>query len=289
MDAFGKGLGSLIPGSVVLPTHAPDEGDTLVVLQVDPARIDSNPRQPRGAFDEGKLQELTESIREYGILEPLLVTEKSGGRFELIAGERRLRAAKAVGLRAVPVLVRHADDLEKLELSLIENLQRQDLNSIEEAEGYRELGHSFGLTQEEVAKKVGRSRETISNALRLLELPTEMQKAIVAGKISAAHGRTLLAIDSPSAREEVFRRMVGEKLTVREAQEVAAPKIRRKRASLKDPVLLADEMRLRETLNTKVQIEKRGERGRIIVQFYSDEDYGEIVGKLSGEQEQQEQ
>lgn len=254
----------------------------MAVLQVAPALIDSNPRQPRRAFDEGKIAELRASIEKHGILEPLLVTEKSGGRFELIAGERRLRAARALGLKTVPVLVRHADDLEKLELSLIENLQRQDLNPIEEAEGYRELCHAFGLTQEDVAKKVGRSRETVSNALRMLELPVEMQRAIASGKISPAHGRTLLSIDSPSARQEVFRRMMEEKLTVREAQDFAAPKMRRKRLTVKDPTVVADEARLREALNTKVQIEKRGLRGRIVVHFYSDEDYGEIVGRIAG-------
>lgn len=281
MSDIGRGLSSLIPGASVLPPHAPDEGEVMAVLQVDPARIDRGTRQPRTNFDDGKLEELKLSIKEHGILEPLLVTEKSGGRFELIAGERRLRAARAAGLKTVPVLVRHADDLEKLELSLIENLQRQDLNPIEEAEGYRELVHAFGLTQEEVAKKVGRSRETISNALRMLELPTEMQRAIASGKISPAHGRTLLSIDSPSAREEVFRRMMEEKLTVREAQDFAAPKMRRRRVTVKDPAVAADEARLREALNTKVQIEKRGLRGRIVVHFYSDEDYGEIVGKIS--------
>lgn len=290
MSDFGKGLSSLIPGNFpspppshpTLPLHAPDEDEVMVVLQVDPERIDPNPRQPRGEFNAGKLQELTESIRDYGILEPLLVTEKPDGRFELIAGERRWRAAKTLKLKTVPVLVRHADDLEKLELSLIENLQRQDLNPIEESEGYRELGAAFGLTQEEIAKRVGKSRGTVSNGLRMLELPVEIQRAIANGTISPAHARILLSIDNPQAQREVFNRMVGEKLTVREAQDIAGPKMHRRRAGLKDPSILADEARLRETLNTKVQIEKRGQRGRILVQFYSDDDYHELIGKISG-------
>ncbi|OGL68106.1 hypothetical protein A3B21_02395 [Candidatus Uhrbacteria bacterium RIFCSPLOWO2_01_FULL_47_24] len=305
MDTFGKGLSSLIPGVIaptphptsghplpqgedrvrVLPPHDPDEGEVMSVLQVAPDRIDPNPRQPRTIFNEEKLQELKASIKEYGILEPLIVTEKNDGRFELIAGERRLRAVKMLKLKTVPVVVRHADDLEKLELSLIENIQRQDLNPIEEAEAYRELVETFGLTQEEAAKKAGKSRESISNALRLLELPTEMQTSVASGKISPAHARILLSIDNPRARKEVFDRMVGEGLTVREAQDLAAPKIRRKRTSTKDPALLADEMRLRETLNTKVQIEKSGERGKIVIQFYSDQDYSEIIGKISGSAE----
>lgn len=294
MDTFGKGLSSLIPGGrspapqpepirSVLPVHVPGEGEVMQVLQVSPERVDPNPRQPRIAFNEEKLGELKQSIAQYGILEPLIVTEQDGGRFELIAGERRLRAAKALGLLTVPVVVRHADDLEKLELSLIENLQRQDLNPIEEAEGYRELIEAFGLTQEEAAKRCGKSREAISNALRMLDLPGEMQQAVANGRLTAAHARILLAIDHPRARAEVFNRVKEQGLTVREAQELAAPKLRRKRAAVKDPALAADEARLREALNTKVQIEKRGQRGRIVVQFYGEEDYGELIGKLAGE------
>ena len=252
----------------------------MVVLQVSPEAVDPNPRPPRKHFNEEKLEELKKSITEYGILEPLIVTEKPDGRFELIAGERRLRSAKAIGLPTVPVVVRHADDLEKLELSLIENLQRQDLNPIEEAEGYRELVETFGLTQEDAAKRAGKSREAISNALRMLELPGEMQKAIGSGTITPAHGRILLSIDHPAARQEVFGQMTRKHLSVRESQELAAPKIRRKRISVKDPMVASDEERLRAALNTKVQIEKRGPRGKIVIHFYSDDDYAEMVGKI---------
>ena len=323
MSDFGKGLGSLIPGGAsvkssphpatghplprgegdrntfplpagegrvrALPPHVPDEADQMAVLNVSPDRVSANPRQPRTMFNEEKLEELKQSIAQYGILEPLIVTEKVDGSFELIAGERRLRCAKTLKLSTVPIVVRHADDLLKLELSLIENLQRQDLNAIEEAEGYRELCETFGLTQEEVAKKAGKSRETISNALRMLDLSGDMQKAIGSARMSPAHGRILLSIDSPRARQEIFEAITRRNLSVREAQELAAPKIRRKRATLKDPTVAADEVRLREALNTKVQIEKRGARGRIVVHFYSDEDYGEMIGKLSGGQEQREQ
>lgn len=307
MSDFGKGLGSLIPGGAsvksvphpasghhipagkglgvrVLPPHTPNEGDEMAVLNVSPDRVSANPRQPRTMFNEEKLEELKQSIAQYGILEPLIVTEKPDGNFELIAGERRLRCAKALKLATVPIVVRHADDLEKLELSLVENIQRQDLNPIEEAEAYRELAETFGLTQEEVAKKSGKSREAISNALRMLELPAEMQKTIATGALTPAHARILLSIDNPRARQEVFQKATGARLTVRETQDLASPAIRRKRAALKDPTLLADEARLRETLNTKVQIEKRGARGRIVIHFYSDEDYGEIVGKIASEE-----
>lgn len=301
MDTFGKGLSSLISGSAptpsqsppraggekrssppsqtILPPHESDEGDTLRVLEVAPDRIDPNPKQPRAYFDPEKIKELEESIARHGILEPLIVTERADGRFELIAGERRLRAARNLNLPKVPILVRHADDLERLELSLIENLQRQDLNPIEEAEGYRELIEAFGLTQEEAAKKMGRSRETISNTLRLLELFGEAQKAIARGKITIGHARILLAIDNPKAREEMFQKIMDRGLTVIQAQELAAPKMRR-RTGAKDTAVLADEASLRETLNTKVQIEKRGGKGRIVVHFYSDEDYQELIGKL---------
>lgn len=292
MSDFGKGLGSLIPGGrpltaqpskPVLPPHEAGEGEVMAVLHVGVELVDPNPRQPRTHFADDKQEELRKSIADYGILEPLLVTEKGGGRFELIAGERRLRAAKAVGLKTVPVIVRHADDLEKLELSLIENLQRQDLNPIEEAEGYRELGDTFGLTQEEIAKRAGKSRESISNALRLLELTGEMQKSVGAGTISPAHARLLLSIDNPRLRQEIFEKIAAKGLTVRETQDLVAPKLRRKRATSKDLAVLADEGRLREVLNTKVQIEKRGERGHITIHFYSDEDYAEMIGRLAGE------
>lgn len=292
MSNFGKGLGSLIPGGTsspsqskpkepTLPPHEPDEGDVFRVLSVGVDTIDPNPKNPRTFFDPDKIKELEHSISEHGILEPLIVTEKSDGRYELIAGERRLRAARNLGLAKVPVMVRHVDDLERLELSLIENLQRQDLNPVEEAEGYRELIEAFGLTQEEAARKVGRSRETISNLLSILELPTEIQRACAQGKITLAHARVLLSIDNPKSREEVFNDILKKGLTVREAQDIAALKRRRKGAAVKDPKLLADEARLRESLNTKVQIEKRGSSGRIIVHFYSEEDYGELIGKMS--------
>lgn len=292
MNTFGKGLGSLIPGSPVqppkpvepvLPEHQADEGDVLRVLEVSPDQVDPNPNQSRTVFDPEKIKELQDSIDVHGILEPLIVTQKTDGRFELIAGERRLRAAKNLGLPKVPVIVRHADDLERLELSLIENLQRQDLNPIEEAQGYHDLMEGFDLTQEQVAKKIGKSRETVSNILRLLELPGEMQKAVASGKLSNAHARFLLTMDNPREQERLFKKIIIEKLTVRDAQAYAAPKMRRKIAGGKDPSVLADEVRLRETFNTKVQIDKRGQRGRVIVHFYSDEDYGEIIGRLAGD------
>ncbi|MBI4135176.1 ParB/RepB/Spo0J family partition protein [Candidatus Uhrbacteria bacterium] len=291
-DTFGKGLGSLIPGGAhpapkppsqtVLPPHDPQEGEVFRVLTVATQSIEVNPKNPRTFFDPDKIKDLERSIAQHGILEPLIVTEKGGGRFELIAGERRLRAARNLGLAKVPVTVRHADDLERLELSLIENLQRQDLNSIEEAEGYRELIEAFGLTQEEAARKVGKSRETIANLLRVLELPSDMQKACAQGQLTLAHARLLLSVDNPKSREQVFKDILTKGLTVRETEELTVPSRKRKKSGIKDPEVLADEARLRETLNTKVQIEKRGSAGRVVIHFYSDEDYGELVGKLSG-------
>lgn len=295
MSNFGQGLSSLIPNGSkqppvpakhILPEHQSDEGDVLRVLQISPGRIDDNPRQPRTIVDMEKLEDLKNSIVAHGIIEPILVAQKDNGQFELIAGGRRLRAARELGLATVPVMVRHEEDLERLELSLIENLQRQDLNPIEEAEGYHELMEGFGLTQDQVAKKVGRSRETVSNLIRLLELPSEFQKAIASGKLSGAQAKILLSVDNPREREIIFNKTIAQGLTARQTEALATPRMRHRGTTLKNPEVLADENRLRETLNTKVQIEKRGQHGRIIVHFYSPEDYNEIIGKLATEDPQ---
>lgn len=288
--SLGRGLSSLIPsfGSASAPVkpvfaaHEAGEGDASQLSQVPPELIDPNPFQPRNTFSHGSMEDLINSIQKHGILEPLLVTRKPDGRYELISGERRLRAAKMLGLPKVPVLVRHAEDLEKLELSLVENLQRQDLNPIEEAEGYRELVDTFNLTQEEAAKRVGKSREVVANTLRLLSLPGEMQAAIATGKITPTHGRLLLQVENPKERLMLFEQMLKDKLTIKEAEMRGQAQIKRRRAAaFKDPKILGMEESLREALGTKVSIEKRGKDGKIVIEFYSDEELESIVDRMT--------
>lgn len=259
------------------------EGDNSKLFFISPEMIDPNPYQPRDTFPHGSLEELINSIKKHGILEPLLATQKPDGRYELISGERRLRAAKFLNLKTVPVLVRRAEDLEKLELSLIENLQRQDLNPIEEAEGYRQLVDSFNLTQEEAARRVGKSREAVANSLRLLSLPGEMQAAIASGKITATHGRLLLQVGNPKERQGLFEQILKGNLTIKEAELKGGAKIKRRRLlSFKDPKLMGYESSLREALGTKVVVEKRGEKGKIVIEFYSDEELEDIVRLIKG-------
>lgn len=286
---LGRGLSSLIPPWKQFPqTVKPEmneigssEVDTPRMFFVSPELIDPNPYQPRDTFPHGSMEELINSVRKYGILEPMIATQKTDGRYELIAGERRLRAAKFLNLKTVPVLLRQADDLEKLELSLIENLQRQDLNSIEEAEGYRQLMDAFNLTQEEAAKRVGKSREAVANALRLLSLPGEMQMAIASGKITATHGRLLLQVENSKERQNLFEQILKGNLTIKEAEIKGGTKIKRRHLlSFKDPKMTGYEESLREALGTKVLVEKRGEKGKIVIEFYSDEELDGIIRSI---------
>lgn len=282
---LGRGLSSLIPSrKPSLPQveeHQAGEGDFSKLLFIPPEFIDPNPYQPRDTFPHGSMEELIESIRRHGVLEPLLAVPKKNSRFELISGERRLRAAKALGLKTVPVIVRHAEDLEKLELSLIENLQREDLNPIEEAEGVRRFIDEFNLTQEEVAKRIGKSREVVANALRLLSLPGEMQEAIANRKISPAHGRLLLQVADSQARELLFEQILKNQLTLKEAELAAKDKLRRRsKITIKNLKIADYEESLREKLGTKVSIEKRGKQGKITIYFYSDEELDNIVGLI---------
>lgn len=289
--ALGRGLSSLIPSwkSPPSPSSSVDSNDQAAVLKnggnellhLDPNLIDPNPYQPRDDFSHGNLEDLINSIKEHGILEPLIVTTKPEGRYELISGERRLRAAKFLNLKQVPAIAREAGDLEKLELALIENLQRQDLNPIEEAEGYRQLMDSFGLTQEETAKRVGKSREAVANTLRLLSLSVEMQVALAAGKITPTHGRLLLQVANPKERQELFQQMLEERLTVKQAEMRGQAKIKRHRTMAgQDPKISGLEDSLREALGTKVAIEKRGAQGKITIDFYSEEELGNIIQKI---------
>lgn len=299
---LGRGLGSLIgpaatpvisASPVIVPAPAPtpvadfapepvDTGESdLQIRQVSPNDISENPHQPRTYFSEHELSDLKASILEHGILQPLVVTESSKGKYELIAGERRLRASRALGLEKIPVVVRPpADDQQKLELALIENIQRQDLNPVEEARAYRALIDQFDLRQEDIAGRVGKARSTVANSLRLLELDEDVLEALAGGKITAGHARTLLAEPVPSRRRELFQQMLTGKMTVREAEARAGVK-HRKTAEGKDPNVAALEAELREKLGTKVVIEMQGGAGKVVVHFYSREDLKELVKRFT--------
>ncbi len=249
-------------------------------------KIKPNPFQPRREFDQGKLSELAESIRMYGILQPLVVTRKEiqkedGGlatEYELIAGERRLRASRLAGLSQVPVLIRQGEesDREKLELAIIENLQREDINSVDRARAFQRLAQEFGMKHADIGKKVGKSREYVSNTLRILDLPEEILTALSAGKISEGHTRPLLMLsDRPQEQSTLFKEILYKKVTVREAEGIArriAIERARKKEYQVDPELIALEEKLREQLGTRVRIERSEAGGKIMIDFFSNDD-----------------
>lgn len=267
-------------------------GDAIFWIDVD--KIDPNPYQPRREFDEARLKDLSESIRQYGILQPLVVTRKEvnkedGGlatRYELIAGERRLRASKLAGLQQVPAIIRaHADDSRvKLELAIIENLQREDLNPVDRARAFERLVSEFGFKHTQIAEKVGKSREYVSNTLRLLLLPPEIIQALEDGKITEGHTRPLLMLaDRPDEQNVLFKEIMYKKLSVREteglARRVAYDRVRKKEY-LVDPDIADYEAKLTETLGTRVKIESKENRGQIVIDFFSAEDLKAIVDNL---------
>ncbi|NQV89277.1 MAG: ParB/RepB/Spo0J family partition protein [Parcubacteria group bacterium] len=281
-SALGRGLGSLIPHKQTLTEQVIPSAATIV-LEVAPGEIKQNPRQPRTHFSASDLEDLIGSIKEHGILQPLVVT-RSNGEYELIAGERRLRASQTLGLATVPVIVREADDQLKLELALIENIQRQDLNAVEEAIAYKALVDEFNLTQEQTAKRVGKSRSAVANIIRLLDLEEEMLLALRDGKIMKTHARTLLAESDEKKRYDIFMAMLDGGMTVREAEARASNTGTKKQhgVSRKDPNILAHEKKLREILGTKVDIKEQSGKGNISISFYSREELLELLDRLIG-------
>lgn len=279
--ALGRGLGSLIPHKQTLTEQVIPEAHQEV-REIDVTSIRENPHQPRTFFSSSELEDLINSIQEHGILQPLIVTRR-GDQYELIAGERRLRAARTLGLKTVPVIVRDATEQQKLELALIENIQRQDLNAVEEAVAYKALIDEFNLTQEQVAKRVGKSRSNVANILRLLELPEDILHALKEGKISKSHGRTLLAEADPKKQRALFERMLDGGVSVREAEaRVGGGHVRAAhRQTKKDPNLLAHEKRLREVLGTRVDISESSGKGKITISFYSNEELLDLLDRLS--------
>ncbi|HLD18096.1 MAG TPA: ParB/RepB/Spo0J family partition protein [Patescibacteria group bacterium] len=280
--ALGRGLSSLIPQKASDSLEPNPVAGSLLEIPVE--AIQPNSRQPRLVFEADELEALADSVRIHGILMPLVVRKVERG-YELIAGERRLRAAKLAGLETVPAVLRDADEKQRLELALIENVQRQDLNAVEEAEAYRALVGEFGLTQEEVAKRMGKSRSEIANTLRLLDLPNEMRQAVAERKISKSHARTLLSEPDAEKRAVLFSAMLRGELTVRGAEKVAATSkrhsVRLPRQPL-DPNLADHEKRLRERFGTMVRLRERGGTGSVEIFFYAKEDLAELLRKLEG-------
>ena len=306
---LGKGLGALIPtGPIVDPASTasapplglqptgpgtpatglrPVEGAYFQEIEVD--SISPNPRQPREVFDEDRLDELAASIKEVGLLQPVVVRAVEDGRFELIMGERRWRASQIAGLDRIPAIVRSTQDDEMLREALIENLQREQLNALEEAAAYQQLLDDFGATHEVLAKKVGRSRSHISNTLRLLNLPPEVQRRLAAGIISAGHARALLALNDPAAQEHLATRIVAEGLSVRTVEEIVAlgeatagPAPRKPRAKKPTAPALRDLAdRLSDHFETKVKVDLGSRKGRIVVEFSTIDDLERIIDTMA--------
>lgn len=283
-NTLGRGLSSLIPPKAGTPAaESPVVAVKDQVHEIGVNSIAPNPEQPRQQFDRESLEDLINSIKVHGIIQPLIIIEVKG-EYQLIAGERRLRAAKMLGLKTVPAIIRTASNQEKLELAVVENVQRQNLNPMEKARAYQRLADEFNLIQEEVAKKVGQSRVAVANTLRLLNLPLEMQRAIQEGKITEGHAKVLLSVASDEERQRIFKELVKNNLSVRSV-EAQARKVSVKthtRLLRKDANLRDKEERLQDALGTRVEIKKRGQEGTILVHFYSGEELQEIIRKITG-------
>ncbi len=288
-NGLGRGLSSLIPQKVnkVATTSSGDAvinvtsvADKGKVLQLKPEQIGLNPMQPRKNFNEHQLNELVQSIKQYGIIQPLIVTQKNG-KYELIAGERRLRAAKILNLLTVPAIIRQADEQQKLELALVENLQREDLNSIEMAIAYRKLIDEFNLSQEQLSSRVGRSRPVITNTLRFLNLPEEIQLALITGKITEGHAKIIVGLETEAQQFALYKKILLNKMSVDQSLKETRVMGGTKQARIKINYADKDkEFAFRQFFGTKAEIKRKGKGGEVIIYFYSDEELGEIVAKI---------
>lgn len=275
-SGLGKGLDALIPGG-----SAPREGGAV---QVPVDSITRNPRQPRQTIREEELEELAVSIREHGVIQPLIVSPPVGNMYTLIAGERRWQAARRAGLKTVPVVIRVASDQQLLELALIENVQRADLNAIEEAEAFQHLSKEFGMSHEAIASRVGKSRVAVTNTIRLLEAGSAVKQALVDGRISEGHARALLALGSARAQEVALQRVVNLDLSVRQTEMLARKLSGHKPAPKRRPARNADaadiERKLSASLGTKVNLKHSRKGGTLTIHYYSNEELDAILEKL---------
>ncbi|MFH1354920.1 MAG: ParB/RepB/Spo0J family partition protein [Candidatus Omnitrophota bacterium] len=274
--ALGKGISALIPEREV------GRKDEIIYVQSD--RIKPNPFQPREDFNDQHIEELAQSIKEKGIIQPLLVRRK-GDNFELIAGERRLRASKLLSLNELPIIVKDVHDQDSLQLALIENIQRQELNAIEEAHAFQYLIEKFQVTQEKIGAVLGKSHVSVSNILRLLKLPQDIQAEIKKGRISFAHGRALLELPDMALQRRLAQAVISKGLSVRELETLIKLRRpvgakRRMRLSAQEPYIKVLEDQLQHALSTKVRITKNKKRGQVVIEFYSDEDLNRIVNSI---------
>ena len=277
---LGKGLEALIPAGQNIP---PTDGSGITHIPID--SIQRNPRQPREKFDLEELENLAASIREHGVIQPLVVSPGNNGIYILVAGERRLQASRKAGLKSVPVVIRHATDQQLLELALIENVQRADLNPIEEAEAYQHLAKEFRMSHEMIASRVGKSRVAVTNTMRLLDASAAVKQALVDGRISEGHARALLALSTAKAQEALLNQIINLDLSVRQTEVLTRKYSGQKTATKKRTAASADitdvERRLRSSLGTKVSL-KHGKRGgTVTIYYYSDEELNSILEKLA--------
>ena len=276
------------PQSIPL-VHSPQHSSGQDIVQLPVDKLTANPGQPRKNFDEAELQELAGSIKTYGIIQPIIAANAGDGSYIIIAGERRTRAAKLAGLDAVPVIIRDYTDQKRLEISLIENIQRSDLNPIEEAAAYKNLMDFSKLSHDELAARIGKNRSTVANALRLLKLPVEIQKSIEEGKVTSGHARSLLSVADAREREKLYREILSNNISVREAEKraAAAGKTAGAKKSAKDAKRLADidamTEKFIEKLGTKVVIEGDLSKGRILIDYYSMDDLKRLYEILGGD------
>lgn len=282
---LGKGLDALIPGGKgSIPPTSGSSGHGGV-QQVAVESIKRNPRQPRVHFKEEELDELAASIREHGVIQPLIVSPKNDGSFILIAGERRWQASQRAGLKTVPVVTRQANNQELLELALIENVQRADLNPLEEAEAYRQLAEDFGLSKEKVAERVGKSRVAVTNTIRLLELPEMIKQAVADERITEGHGRALLGLSTQKAREAAFKTVLNLSLNVRQTEELvrklAGVRPIKARKSAYSADVIDVEKRLQRSLGTKVALKHGKNGGTVTIYYYSDEELDALIKKMT--------
>ena len=281
-SGLGKGLDALIPTGQTTPSPFGD-GSGITHVAVD--LIQRNPRQPREKFDIEELENLAASIREHGVIQPLIVTPGKNGIYILVAGERRLQASRKAGLKTVPVVIRHATDQQLLELALIENVQRADLNAIEEAEAYQQLAKEFKMSHDAIAARVGKSRVAVTNTIRLLDASAAVKQALVDGQITEGHARAMLRLASAGAQEELLKKVVTLDLSVRQTEMLARKYSGQKAVSRKKASRSADvndvERRLRSSLGTKVSLKHGKKGGTVTIYYYSNEELDSLLDKLT--------